>query len=132
MILAVDDATKNNKMQCQLMKLATPAGVTPYFLTIDEAVEKLKANAYGSKKVMVLAKSPNTILEMLNKGVEMPEVNVGNVRPKDATEKLYDFVYSTMDDIPVWKEIIAKGTSLIAQGVPEATSLDLRKVLEKY
>ena len=37
-ILAIDDDTSRNKMQCQLMKMATPPGVSPVFLSVEDGV----------------------------------------------------------------------------------------------
>ena len=51
-VVAVDDEILKNKMQCQLMKMATPPGVTPIFLSVEEAAAKLTSDAYKNKKYM--------------------------------------------------------------------------------
>ncbi len=131
-VVAVDDEILKNKMQCQLMKMATPPGVTPIFLSVEEAAAKLTSDAYKNKKAMLLVKGPKTLVELMNKGVDIKNVNVGNVRPKNATEQLFNHVFSTKEDIAIWKELCAKGVSLTAQALPDAATCNLNDVLAKY
>ena len=131
-VIAVDDELLKNKMQCQLMKLATPPGVTPVFLNVEEAAVKINSETYRNKKAMLLVKGPKTLLSLIKKGVNVSSVNVGNVRPKNAAEQLYNYVFSTAEDIAVWKELCNMGISLTAQAMPGAASCNLNDVLEKY
>ena len=131
-ILAVDDATAANKMQCQLMKMATPPGVTPVFLKTQEAIDKLKSNAYGNKKAMLLVKSVKALYDIVNAGIEITDVNFGNLRTKGATNNLYGHVIATDEEVSMMKELSAKGVKMIAQDLPDAQSCNLNDVLKKF
>ena len=58
----------------------------------------------ANKKIMLLVKGPQAILGLMDKGVEIKNVNVGNVRPKDYTKEIVSHIYARESDIEAWKE----------------------------
>lgn len=131
-ILAIDDATAKDRMQCQLMKMATPPGVTPYFLTVDDAAEKILNNTYKNKKVMILVKGPTELAALLDKGIEMIEVNIGNQRSGDNKIQLATQMFATNEELELWKQLSNKGIKLYAQGVPGGAYVNVNEALTKY
>ena len=131
-ILAIDDPTAKNKMQCQLMKMATPPGVTPYFLTNDEAAEKILNDTYKNKKVMILVKGPAELAALIEKGIEMKEPKIGNQRSGENKLQLASQMFATREELEIWKGIAQKGIKLYAQGVPGGAYVDVNDALKKY
>lgn len=131
-ILAIDDATAKDRMQCQLMKMATPPGVTPYFLTIDDAAEKILNDTYKNKKVMILVKGPVQLAALLDKGIEMSEVNIGNQRSGENKLQLASQMFATKEELDIWKQISDKGIKLYAQGVPGGAYVNVNEALTKF
>lgn len=131
-ILTIDDATAKDRMQCQLMKMATPPGVTPYFLTVDDAAEKILKDTYKNKKVMILVKGPAELSALLDKGIEMSEVNIGNQRSGENKIQLASQMFATKEELNLWKQISDKGIKLYAQGVPGGAYLNVNEALTKY
>lgn len=131
-ILAIDDATAKDRMQCQLMKMATPPGVTPYFLTVEDAVEKILKDTYKNKKVMILVKGPAELSALLDKGIAMSEVNIGNQRSGENKIQLASQMFATKEELNLWKQISDKGIKLYAQGVPGGAYLNVNEALTKY
>lgn len=131
-ILAIDDVTAKDRMQCQLMKMATPPGVTPYFLTVEDAVEKILKDTYKNKKVMILVKGPAELSALLDKGIAMSEVNIGNQRSGENKIQLASQMFATKEELNLWKQISDKGVKLYAQGVPGGAYLNVNEALTKY
>lgn len=131
-ILAIDDATAKDRMQCQLMKMATPPGVTPYFLTIEEGVEKILQDTFKNKKVMILVKGPVELTALLDKGIEMSEVNIGNQRSGENKIQLATQMFATKEELELWKQISNKGIKLYAQGVPGGAYVNVNEALTKF
>lgn len=131
-ILAIDDATAKDRMQCQLMKMATPPGVTPYFLTVEDAAEKILKDTYKNKKVMILVKGPAELSALLDKGIAMSEVNIGNQRSGENKIQLASQMFATKEELNLWKQISDKGVKLYAQGVPGGAYLNVNEALTKY
>ena len=131
-ILAIDDDTSRNKMQCQLMKMATPPGVSPVFLSVEDGVTKILTDAYKNKKVMILVKSPKELFELIEKGVKISEVNIGNQRSGENKIQLATQMFATSEEIELWKSISAKGIKLYAQSVAGGVSVNINEALTKY
>ena len=131
-ILAIDDPTASDKMQCQLMKMATPPGVTPYFLTIDVAVEKILNDSLKNKKAMILVKGPVELAALIEKGIEINEVNIGNQRSGENKLQLASQMFATPEEIEIWKSISQKNIKLYAQGVPGGAYVNVNEALTKF
>lgn len=130
-IIAIDDKTAGDKFQMQLMKMATPPGVTPVFLSVADAIAKLKAGDFENKKYMLLAKGPKVVNDLIDAGIAISEVNVGNQRSGEGKTKLLNFVYSTDEEIEAWKQLGAKGVKLYGQTLPDTPSFDLIDAINK-
>ena len=131
-ILAIDDEIVNDNMQKQLMKLAVPPGVNAFFYDVDTAARKINAGALRNRKTMVLVKGPKELLRLLNLGVEISEVNLGNLRNSENKIQLLSHVSASKEEIEIWKEISNKGVKLIAQTLPDKQAVDFGDTLKKY
>ena len=130
-ILAVDDVVAKDKFQCSLLKMATPPGVQSFILTADEAEQKVKDGTLEKKKVMLLVKGPETLLKLVEKGFEISEVNIGNMRSVGGKTKLLNYVYASDSEISFLKAISAKGIKMYGQAVPDQSGVDFNEILEK-
>lgn len=130
-IFAVDDPVSKDKFQCSLLKMATPPGVKSYILGVDDAEKQLKSGAYDKKKVMLLVKGPQTLLALLERGLEITEVNIGNMRSLEGKKKILGHVYANEEEIELLRAISAKGIKMNAQTVPDAAAVDFNEVLKK-
>ena len=70
-ILVADDKTASDRIQCSLYRMATPAGVKADFCTLDAAAEKLTNGSLDNEVVMVLFKDPQSVLGLIERGVEI-------------------------------------------------------------
>ncbi len=130
-ILVVDDKTAKDKIQCSLLRMATPVGVKAEILTVEDTVAKIKADAWQGEKVMILARGPQTILDLINRGIEISNVNIGNVRSAEGRDQLVSHVYATPQEVEVWKELDRKNVKMSAQILPDQAKFDLNDALKK-
>jgi mannose/fructose/N-acetylgalactosamine-specific phosphotransferase system component IIB len=129
-ILVVDDKIAKDKVQCSLLRMATPVGVKAEILTLEDAVEKIKADAFKGENVMILARGPQTILDLINRGIEIPSVNIGNVRSMEGRNELVRHVYATPDEVKLWQELDKKNVKMSAQILPDQPKADLNGALK--
>ncbi len=130
-ILVVDDQTARDKVQCSLLRMATPFGIKSEFLTTEDAAAKIKADAFKGEKVMILVRGPQTILDLIDRGVEISSLNIGNIRSAEGRVKLLGHVYATPDEIDVWKQLDQKNIKMSAQILPDQSKVDFNEVLKK-
>lgn len=131
-IIVIDDATAIDRMQCQLMKMATPPGVKAYFFGVDDAVEKILNGALNNKKAMLLVKGPVELKALIDKGIAINEVNIGNQRSGDNKIQLASQMFATLVEIDIWKSISQRNIKLYAQGVPGGANTNINDALTKY
>lgn len=117
-IMVVDDEASKSDLIKMSLKLATPNGVSLSVLTLDKASERIKADAYGGQRVMLVIKSPENVLHLIRSGVLLEEVNFGNLSPKDATTKLSHTVSLSDKNIEAIKHLHAARVKLNMQVLP--------------
>lgn len=126
-IMVVDEDIVNSDLEKTALKLATPAGIKLSVLTIDKAATNILAGRYDSQRLLIVAKRPKTFLGLMNKGVTLTELNVGNMSQTPETRS----INVVDEDIQDFDAIQAKGTHLIAQMVPGDTPADFIPLLDK-
>lgn len=131
-IIVADDKTASDRIQCSLYKMATPAGVKAYFYTLDVAAEKLTDGSLDSEVVMVLFKDPQSVLGLIERGVEIKELNLGNLRSAPGRVQLLNHVYAAPEDLQAWKNLDAKGVNMNAQILPEQKKVNFNETLKNF
>ena len=132
LILAVNDEVAGDQMQKTIMGFAAPANTDLEILSVEEAMENIKANAWPNKKALLLVKSPIDVLRMIDQGLELDFINVGGVRQPDANIKLTKEVSATEEELEAWKKIDAMGIKIEVQWVPGERLTNLNDALKKH
>lgn len=130
-IIAVDDDVAKDQLQCALLKMATPSGVKSYILGIEDAVNKLTEKSLECRSVMLLVKTPKTLLQLIERGIVVESVNIGNMRSMPGKHKLLNYVYVDENEKLLLKELSEKGLEMYAQDVPNHSGIDFNEILEK-
>lgn len=130
-IMVVDDEVVNNDIEKSGLKLATPPGVKLSVLSIEKAAENILAGKYDSQRVLIVARKPDRFLGLVERGVDIPEVNVGNMSQSPETRSVTRSVNVVDKDIADFDALHAKGVKLINQMVPNDSAQDFLPLLDK-
>lgn len=130
-IMVVDDEVATNAIEKSGLKLATPAGVKLSILPIEKAAANILAGKYDSQRVLIVAKKPDRILALVEKGVPIKELNVGNMSQTDETRSITKSINVVDADVEVFKKLDQLGVHLIAQMVPNDKAEDFMSLLIK-
>ena len=130
-ILVADDAVAKDKIQSSIMKMASPAGLRTEFLAVGDAAEKIAAGAYEDENLMILVRGPKAVLDLIDKGVGIPSLNIGNLRSAPGKKKLLSHVYTVPEEIEYWKELDRRNVKMTAQILPDQGKTDFNQVLKK-
>ncbi|QIW16490.1 PTS mannose transporter subunit IIAB [Pasteurellaceae bacterium RH1A] len=128
-IMVVDEVAANNDIDKAGLRLACPAGVNLSVLTVEKAANNINEGRYDSQRVLLVVRNPQTLLQLVNAGVQLTEINVGNMSQTPETRSIKKSVNVTDADVEVFKQLSAKGISLTAQMVPNEEKIDLMKLL---
>lgn len=128
--MVIDDEVAQSTIDKQGLKLATPAGVRLSVLPVAKAAENILAGRYDSQRLMVIAKKPDRFLELINQGVDLDVLNVGNMSQTDETKYITRSINVTDKDINDFKAIQQKGVKITAQMVPNDKAEDFMTLIK--
>jgi len=126
-ILIIDDATANDQFVCQVMKMAVPGDYQVDITGIEEGADKI-SNDPADKRTMVLVKGPAAILELLNRGITIKELNVGNMGAAPGRRAVMRSLQVTEEEFKTLQEIQSKGVRVYAQIYPDGKTVELNKL----
>ncbi|MGL4382800.1 MAG: PTS system mannose/fructose/N-acetylgalactosamine-transporter subunit IIB [Bacilli bacterium] len=129
-IMVIDAQAAKDSIQKMALKMACPAGIKLSVLPPESAARNLLANKYEGERIFVVLKGPEVILELLDLGVAIPEVNVGNMSSAIGTKAVKRSVNVTQEDIENFKILDEKGVKLVAQMVPSDEEVSFMKLLK--
>ena len=130
-IMVVDDEVAQNDIEKSGLKLATPAGVKLSVLPIEKAANNILAGKYDSQRLLIIARKPDRLLKLVELGVPIEEINVGNMSQTDETRSITKSINVVDQDVEVFNQLHAKGVRFIAQMVPSDKAEDFMNLLAK-
>lgn len=123
-ILIIDEATFKNSFLTSVMKSAIPSSIKLSIYDMDGGLDYINK---AESNIILLVKTPDIILELINNGVVINKLNVGGMGSKAGRSKLYRNISATEEEVHILREIHEKGTDVFIQVVPS----DKRVMLEE-
>lgn len=130
-IMVIDDEVVNNDIEKSGLKLATPAGVKLSILTVEKAANNILEGKYDSQRLLIVARRPDRFLKLVEHGVPLTELNVGNMSQTPETRSVTRSINVVDKDIADFDALVAKGVHLYAQMVPGDSAKDFMPLLDK-
>ena len=102
-IMAINDEVATNPTLKTVLRMAAPPNVSTSIITRETAVTNIKAGKYTGQKVLVVVKSPFDILYLIDQGLDIKTVNVGNMSARENTEHLRPTISVTPEEKEAFK-----------------------------
>lgn len=128
--MVVDNKVAENNIEKQGLKLATPSGVKLSVLPVEKAANNILAGKYDSQRLLIIAKNPEVYLQLVEAGVPIEEINVGNMSQSDETKSITKSINVTDKDIEVFEKLGEKNIQIVAQMVPGDRKENFMKLLK--
>jgi len=126
LLVVADDAVAADGLQQQLMSMtAESSGVGIRFFTVEHAI-KVIGKAAPSQKIFLICRTPAVVRQLIDGGVPIKDVNVGNMHFAPGKKPIAKKVYVDEDELADLKYIQAKGVNVFIQDVPG----DLKNYIE--
>lgn len=130
-IMVVDNVVVKNDMEKDVLKMAKPNSVKLSILTTKGASARIQNGQYDDQRVFLIVKNPATLVELVDSGVVLEEINVGNMSAKKGSKQVAKSIGVTSDDIAAFNHLNEKGVKLVAQMVPNEDKSDFMKLLKE-
>ncbi|EMG27204.1 Fructose-specific phosphotransferase enzyme IIB component [Listeria fleischmannii 1991] len=130
-IMIVDDGVVKSEIEKTALKTAVPSGVKLSILTSQGAIKNILADKYIGQKVFLIVKNPRVLKELVDGGVTLPQINVGNMSTKKDSKQIKKSVSVTEEDLENFDYFVKKGIKLTAQMVPSEEEVPFQNLLKK-
>ncbi|WP_051153048.1 PTS mannose/fructose/sorbose transporter subunit IIAB [Lacrimispora indolis] len=117
-IMIVDNDILSDEISKRALQAAVPSGIRLSVLSVASAARKLNKGAYTGQRVFLIVRKTETIHELLEAGIKVKEVNIGNMGVKDGRKQITKSIYCTKEEIKDILDIEKSGVQVYAQMVP--------------
>jgi PTS system mannose-specific IIB component len=130
-LIVTNDVVAKDPMQVTLLKAVTPIGAKVSVLTIKDCVAYCKSKESEKEKIFIIAKFPQDGWELVNKGLDMKILNLGNQAFVRGAKKLSNSVYLTEEGVKALKMIHDKGIRITCRMMPNDPDNEFWPQIEK-
>jgi PTS system mannose-specific IIB component len=127
-IVIVDDATSRDPFLSEVLMLAAPQGVPVEVYAVAEGAVRLIKLAATPEPVMVLARSPRTILGLRQAGVPIEVVDLGGMGSGPGRKRLHKSISVSPDELRELRELEQLGTRVEVQIVIDDRPIPFRSI----
>jgi PTS system mannose-specific IIB component len=127
-IVIVDDATARDPFLSEVLTLAAPQGVPVEVHAVAEGAVRLIELAATPEPVMVLARSPRTILGLRQAGVPIEVVDLGGMGSGPGRKRLHKTISASPDELRELRELEQLGTRVEVQIVADDRPIPFRSI----
>lgn len=130
-ILVADDKAAKDATQQMMLKIATPQGIKLFIEPLAQVPQFLKEH---TGDLLVLVRNPNSARTLVEAGLEIPTINVGNIsNSKSAVGRktLLAYIHVEPSDVEDLRFLAQSGVKLDVRAVPTDRSIDGTDLLNK-
>lgn len=118
LLLVANDEASQDALQQQLMTVtAKSSGAGIRFFSIQKTIDII-GRAAPNQKIFIICKTPHDVRRLVEGGVELKDVNVGNMHYSDGKHQISKKVYVDEKDMEDLKFLASKGINVYIQDVP--------------
>ena len=128
-IVLCSDEVATTEWQKTIYLSAVPTDLKASVLTVEETIAAFKNHDFENDRVILLVDTPKAIVNFVDAGVDIKEVNVGGMHFKPGKNQVSSYIFVDENDIANFKILYEKDIVLEGRDVPTRPKLDLAESL---
>jgi PTS system N-acetylgalactosamine-specific IIB component len=129
LILVANDKAANDTVQQNLMEMVVPDSIATRFFTLQKTIDVIH-KASESQHIFIVCKTPQDVLKLVEGGVPIKKVNVGNMHFSKGKTQISSTVSIDENDKSTFRKLKSMGVQLEIRRVPdEAVDADIYKFI---
>lgn len=128
-IMVINDEVANNEIQKTMLRMAAPSNVSTSLITEEKAVNNINNGNYKGQKVLVIVKNPETIVRLMDQGLDIKKINVGNMSTRENTHHIKPSVSITPEEEQAFRVLLHRGVEITAVMVPTDKMVYLKDLI---
>ncbi|MBB6715310.1 PTS galactosamine transporter subunit IIB [Clostridium gasigenes] len=127
LILVANDEVSKDTIQQSLMEMVVPDCIATRFFSIEKTINVIE-KASAKQKIFLVCKTPQDALRLVEGGVKITEINIGNMHFSEGKEQISSTVSLDEDDKKTLRKLHELGVKIEQRRVPdERVEVDLLK-----
>lgn len=127
LLLVANDAVAKDQFRQGLMNMAAPAYAQTRYFDINKTINVI-GKASPAQKIFLILESPQDALRLVEGGVPIETLNVGNMHMHEGKRQVATSVAVDDDDVATFKKLRDLGVNLEIQRTPNTAKEDPEKL----
>lgn len=128
LIVIVNDKVSEDTVQQNLMDMAAPKNIGTRYFSVQKTIDVIH-KASPQQKIFLVVKTPQDVLKLVEGGVPIDKVNIGNMHFSEGKKQVSSTVSLDESDREAFKKLNAHGIISTIQRVPDEKKEDIKKYL---
>lgn len=129
-IILVNDEVSGTPWKRELYGESDSLGTAVTVLSIADFLSEIGTDPWADERAILVVESPADLARLVEGGLSIEEANVGGMHHAPGKREVLPYVYVDDGDVAAMREIIGSGVRLTARDVPQASSVDVGKLLD--
>jgi mannose/fructose/N-acetylgalactosamine-specific phosphotransferase system component IIB len=130
-IIVTNDGVAKDPLQVTLLKAVAPLNAKVSVLSIKDCVAYCNTPEAPSENIFIIAKYPEDGLALVEEGLNMPTLNLGNQAFVRNSKKISNTVFLTESGVKALKKLHEKGIRITCRMMPSDSDTDYWPTVEK-
>ncbi|QYN45898.1 PTS N-acetylgalactosamine transporter subunit IIB [Gilliamella sp. ESL0405] len=128
LLLVANDSAAQDPVQQSLMDMVISQGIQTRYFTLQKTIDII-GKAAERQKIFIVCKTPQDVLTLVQGGVPIKFVNVGNMHFSEGKKQIHKTVSVDDDDIAAFKALTQLGVICEIRRVPDETGENITDLL---
>lgn len=128
-IMVVNNAVASNEVQKTMLRIAAPSNVSTSLISEEKAVTNIKNGKYQGQRVLMIVKDPETVIRLMDSGLDIKKINVGNMSTRENTHHIKPSVSITPEEETAFRNLLDRGVEITAIMVPTDKKVYLKDII---
>ena len=129
LILVANDQVAGDSFRQNLMNMSAPSYAQTRYFTIEKTINVIH-KASDSQKIFIIVDNPQDVVKMVEGGVPIKKVNIGNMHMAEGKRQVATVVAVDDDDVAAFKRLQELGVELEIRKVPSESAENLAKLFK--
>ncbi|MCC7129496.1 MAG: hypothetical protein B6D39_07185 [Anaerolineae bacterium UTCFX2] len=130
-IIVCNDQVANDPLQVAVLKAVAPADAKVSVMTVQETVDYCLDPKSEKENIFILAKYPEDGWGLVEKGLKLPVLNLGNQAYVRNSKKISNTVFLTEAGVKALKAIHDAGIKITCRMLPDSSDAEYWPTIEK-
>ncbi len=127
-VVVANDEVAQDTIQQNLMEMVLAEGIAIRFWSIQKTIDTIN-KAADRQKILLVCKTPKDFRQLVEGGVPIQNINVGNMHFADGKKQISKTVSVNAEDVDELTQLKALGVTCSIQGVPTESATDIFTLL---